>query len=190
VTSDHGEEFREHGATLHRQLYDEVMHVPLVMRWPDVIPAGLRIETSVSLVDIVPTVLDLLRLPISSTDGVSLAPLLRDPSRGLERTVVFAEFPASAMTKYKTHQFVARRGDVKCILPAAGGAGRCFDLRDDPDERRALDGDANPATAEVHAMGEDYRRRSPGKIIEPAHRAPAEPDDRTEQKLRALGYVE
>ncbi len=58
VTSDHGEEFYEHGHKTHRrQLYAESVHVPLIMRWPSALPASRRIAGPVGLIDIAPTIL-------------------------------------------------------------------------------------------------------------------------------------
>jgi arylsulfatase A-like enzyme len=198
VTADHGEEFNEHGSTLHRQLYDEVMHVPLVFRWPGVVPAGRRIDSLVSLIDIVPTILDLLHLPaIHGIDGLSLAPLLGETPGRLDRSVVFAEYPGSPATRFDQQQFVARSGEAKCVVPADGGSGHCFDLRADPGERQPLDGDASPATASLYALAEEYRHRElPAGGAEPATAQPSgadvqSPDDeRIEEKLRALGYLD
>ena len=67
VTADHGEEFGEHGVLLTPQLYDEVMHVPLLVVWAGRIRAGLRVAPPVSLVDVAPTILDLVRLAGSRT---------------------------------------------------------------------------------------------------------------------------
>ncbi len=74
--SDHGEEFWDHGAFEHgHTLYDELLRVPLVIRAPGVRAA--RIDTPVSLLDLAPTVLDLLGVPVpAGLDGASLLPLL------------------------------------------------------------------------------------------------------------------
>ncbi len=57
-TSDHGEELYDHGGFKHGQsLYEEQIHVPLLMRWDGRLPAGRRIEGTVELLDIVPTVM-------------------------------------------------------------------------------------------------------------------------------------
>lgn len=54
--SDHGEEFFDHGGWKHGQsLYEEQIHVPLVFRWDDRIPAGARLDATVRLVDLAPT---------------------------------------------------------------------------------------------------------------------------------------
>jgi arylsulfatase A-like enzyme len=77
VTSDHGEELFEHGRAIHHQPYEEVARVPLVMRGPG-IPKGERITRYAELVDLMPTVLDALSLPIpESVQGESLLPILR-----------------------------------------------------------------------------------------------------------------
>src|SRR6185436_14206511 len=76
VVSDHGEEFMEHGGTGHRPtLYYELNHVLMLVVAPGITPR--RIATNVSLVDVLPTLLDLAGLPaISGGDGASLRPLL------------------------------------------------------------------------------------------------------------------
>jgi len=60
LTSDHGEEFYEHDRITHaHSLYKELLHVPLIIRSPGKIPAGLQVTENVSTVDIAPTLLDL-----------------------------------------------------------------------------------------------------------------------------------
>ena len=67
VTSDHGDEFFEHDGLGHRKtLYEEVLQVPLLMRYPGTFEAGRRVETPVSILSIVPTVLDVLDIPSAS----------------------------------------------------------------------------------------------------------------------------
>ncbi|MBI1854006.1 MAG: sulfatase [Planctomycetes bacterium] len=76
VTSDHGEEFLEHGYTSHgHSLYDEMIHVPLVIRAPGA--ASRRIDLRVASLDIMPTLLDLTNVPYpTGLQGTSLAPLV------------------------------------------------------------------------------------------------------------------
>ncbi|MEP7380609.1 MAG: sulfatase [Gemmatimonadota bacterium] len=74
VTADHGEQLGEHGLTRHgNSLYLELLHVPLLMRAPGRVPAGLRIPAVVSLRDIPSTLLDLAALPQGRITGTSLA---------------------------------------------------------------------------------------------------------------------
>lgn len=74
--SDHGEEFWDHNGFEHgHSLYDELLRVPLVIKAPGLSPG--RVNASVSLLDVTPTVLDLLGLPHDGLDGASLAGAMR-----------------------------------------------------------------------------------------------------------------
>ena len=77
LTSDHGEEFAEHGKLLHGQIYRETLHVPLIVLHPG-LPPGRRIPHLVQSIDIAPTLYDLAEVeappPMS---GASLVPLLQ-----------------------------------------------------------------------------------------------------------------
>lgn len=78
VLSDHGEEFWEHGTFEHgHSLYDELLRVPLIVAGAG-LPQGLVLPDRASLLDITPTVLDALGLPVpADADGVSLLPIMR-----------------------------------------------------------------------------------------------------------------
>ncbi|MEM1207505.1 MAG: sulfatase, partial [Acidobacteriota bacterium] len=90
VTSDHGEEFREHGKYLHTQLYPPVLHVPLLVRHPELEPA--RVEAPVRSIDIAPTLLDLFGLePLPGASGQSLVPFLEGGVAPEPPGPVFAE---------------------------------------------------------------------------------------------------
>lgn len=78
ITSDHGEQFGEHGLTLHsNSLYRQLLHVPLMVVYPRAVPAGMRVSAPVSLRDLPATALALLGVARDSTgiEGRSLAPL-------------------------------------------------------------------------------------------------------------------
>ena len=86
-TSDHGEEFIEHGRMFHGQtVYGELAHVPLMLYRPGTVPAGLKIAETVRSIDLMPTLLDLSGLPIpEGIQGQSLVPLMaavRDAASG------------------------------------------------------------------------------------------------------------
>jgi len=89
VTSDHGEEFLEHGRLAHTQIYPESLHVPLIVVPPRraAPPAGpLRVPALVQLVDLPVTLAALAGLePLPPGGGASLLPLLADPSATLGR---------------------------------------------------------------------------------------------------------
>jgi hypothetical protein len=78
LLSDHGEEFCDHGAVGHgHTFYDELLKVPLICVLPGVIPENVRIPNQVRLLDVCPTILDLIGIgPEPHFEGVSLKPLM------------------------------------------------------------------------------------------------------------------
>ena len=80
VVSDHGEEFNEHGGFWHgTTLYDEVLHVPLIVKTAKDARKGIRVPWQVRSIDIAPTITDLMGLEAdASWDGESLLPDLGD----------------------------------------------------------------------------------------------------------------
>jgi arylsulfatase A-like enzyme len=79
ITADHGEEFMEHGGTSHGfTLWNELIHVPLIVVAPGLVPEGMVVKEPVQSIDIYPTLLELLKLPApDGLQGRSLVPLLR-----------------------------------------------------------------------------------------------------------------
>jgi arylsulfatase A-like enzyme len=90
VTTDHGGEFFEHGSLGHRlTLFEEAVQVPMILRLPDVLPAGKRVSGLVSLIDLLPTVLDLLELPpVRGLTSKSFLPLVQGYEDGSDRSVL------------------------------------------------------------------------------------------------------
>lgn len=90
VTSDHGTEFFEHGGKGHRKtLHDEVVRIPLVIRWPKALPAGGRVRAQTRSIDVGPTLLELAGLPAADdVVGSSLLPIVRDPASQPPRRAV------------------------------------------------------------------------------------------------------
>ncbi|MEO7793194.1 MAG: sulfatase [Thermoanaerobaculia bacterium] len=83
LTSDHGEEFFEHGKLVHTQIYPECLRIPLIVVHPAQ-RAGLRIGNLAQTIDFAPTIFDLAAVPPPpGMSGKSLAPLLRTPSRAI-----------------------------------------------------------------------------------------------------------
>lgn len=81
ITSDHGEEFLEHGMLAHEQIYNENLHVPLLILPPGG-TQGHRVTDVVESIDIAPTLLDMAGLePMPGIAGRSLVPLFEGPER-------------------------------------------------------------------------------------------------------------
>ena len=136
VTSDHGEEFQEHGSWGHgHSVYQELLGVPLVFRWPGVIPSSLRIEPVVSTMDIGPTVLEATGVAIPRQfEGRSLLGFMRGD---------WPPAPYVAFSDFLDHRRVIRGGDWKLII--RGNLSQVlFDLGNDYWEKTELDGTANP----------------------------------------------
>jgi arylsulfatase A-like enzyme len=136
--SDHGEEFFEHDGFEHgHSLYNELLRVPLIFSLPGRLPEGVRIGRQVRLVDIAPTILDLLGLePDPRFEGVSLEPLLTgeggvaaNSSALLPPEIAYAE-----AILYGTEQKSVTAYPWKLIYDMMTGKRTCFNLAEDPGE--------------------------------------------------------
>jgi len=187
VTSDHGEEFLEHGQWEHQKtLYEEQLRVPLIIKLPGAAMASRRVSGQVSLVDVAPTVLDALGVSAPSTfQGTSLL----DAARGREAP----EREAWAETEHTidgSRKFAVRRGAVgtKAIFTLKGGTLQIelFDLGRDPRETERIDPGSSREALESRLaayLAEAAARRG-GKT-----RPEVDLDPEDLERLRSLGYV-
>jgi len=93
LTSDHGENFGEHGFYFQHgaSLYQPSLKVPLIFANPTSIPKGKKIMSNVQIIDIMPTVLEMLKIPLlDKIDGKSLLPLIENKTNKA-RDFIFAE---------------------------------------------------------------------------------------------------
>ena len=113
-TADHGEELYDHGGWKHgRTMYDEVLRVPLVLRWDGRLPAGRRVIEPVRLIDLAPTLIDAAGAePMPGMQGESLLPLLRGEDAARQRPANFAAHfldgprrPAAMLGRWKLALF-------------------------------------------------------------------------------------
>jgi arylsulfatase A-like enzyme len=93
LIADHGEQFNEHDGLFHGQsIYNEEIHIPLIIKFPHGEFSGTQIETIVSQVDILPTILDYLGIKISpEVDGISILDILKLKNNHLKRSVFIKE---------------------------------------------------------------------------------------------------
>lgn len=140
VVADHGEAFGEHGFWTHGILYQEQLHVPLLLAGPGV-ARGAVVEQTVRLVDLAPTLLEHFGLDTSGCDGVSFRARL-DGSRGDEQEPpeVYAEVHHAAEDRLRrdTEMYSLGLGPWKYIHRPVAGAHELYDLEDDPGELRNL----------------------------------------------------
>jgi arylsulfatase A-like enzyme len=141
VTADHGEELDEHAHWFdHHGLYDTNLHIPLLLRCPGQLPAGLRVGGLTNMLDLTPTLLDFLDLgPIAAREGMlgkSLLPLIHSPAstaRGTTDTLHITENTWMKKRGLRTHEW-------KLIIPLEtpdlhGNSDiELYHLTDDPSE--------------------------------------------------------
>ena len=185
IVSDHGEEFLEHGTWEHgKNLYAETLDVPLIMRFPDQ-GHGLRVEKVVEHIDIMPTILDWLGLPIPEfVEGRSVIDLLDEPKGDPDdRRLSFSYLELDGLPTQSVID-----GDWKLIERQRGDrviwAG-LFNRRLDPVDGTNLIYE-NPVRARYLSILLQARIQA-GSLLTTSE---AVIDETTERALRALGYLE
>jgi len=188
--SDHGEEFMEHGTVGHYwNLYEEVLQVPMIWSLPGLIAAERRVPSLVELLDVPPTLLDLLGIPIpEAMEGRSLRRDLSGEEEPTRPRWSFARVRSDGWTS-------ARYGDWKLLREYGGGPSdlprrELYDLADDPGETRNR-------WAEEWIVGKTLSQELAAREAQPGSSAGAtknldldDLDPKVVEQLRVLGYVE
>jgi arylsulfatase A-like enzyme len=191
LTSDHGEEFLEHGGFGHGDtLYEEVLHVPLIVAGAGV-PSGARVPAVVSLVDVTPTLLERVGAPVpAGLDGRSLLAELGAGGAAAGSTAavdgagtgddarVLALHTASHDGTLSLRG--VRDGDRKLLRDDRKGTVALYDLASDPREQRSGTPSASDARLE-----QALAQRG---VVATGSAAPAL-DAKTVESLKALGYL-
>jgi arylsulfatase A-like enzyme len=213
VTSDHGEQFGEkkgegglavrdggfynaHGKTV----YEESIHVPLILKLPGGRPAGRRVADVTRAIDVMPTILDVLAIPgPEAMQGASLRPLWEGRWWG-------GAEPRKAFTEALTAPFESkslRSGRYKYVLSFDGDRvvehGRAavldradvvelYDLRADPGEQHNLMVDPSPETEALAKRYDAELRRVAAERIGKSDEVVL--DRETLEQIKALGYAE
>ena len=183
VTADHGEDLGDHGEASHSYgIYESTMRVPLVLAGLPAIEPGQRIQWPVRTIDIAPTALDLLGLPVpSEMQGVSLRSTIEDPAvdpalPGYGESTRFASAFNLPIIRF------LREGRWKYIHKANP---ELYDMLADPSENANVI-EQNPKIAAT-------LRAKLESLVESATRAPDDAesvvDARTAAELSVLGYM-
>ncbi len=194
VTADHGETFVEHHDLWNHGLwtYQTTVHVPLLLRFPDDRYTGRVVETPVSNIDVLPTLCELLQLPLPERcEGVSLVPLMKGVP--MDRGPVFSEATQPWVVEgggvwgnLRKPQCV-RRGPWKYVQVPYAGVEQLFHLGNDPGERQNLLAGKAPS-AEVRNVQAELRRSLDEWRAEAAP-LPSQLDTRALKRLMGLGYT-
>jgi arylsulfatase A-like enzyme len=183
ITSDHGYEFGEHGGIGHaRGVYEEQVHVPLIMRHPRFAHGGRRIQDVIALIDVAPTILSIVGAPRPPTfTGVDLRPLLE--GRTMPAREVFSEQlwgPRETLLRTDTRAWIQKTSGLQL-----------YDITTDPTEQHDLAGERAAEAADggrriaafreaCAAQAESFKASATAGALDPG---------RTDA-LRALGYIE
>lgn len=149
VTSDHGEEFGEHGGLFHgARFYEESLRVPLIVRDPTrPYSVGRRVRDVVSLVDLAPTILASVGITYDRNDysGTSLLPYFTRRG-GLPRDTAIIERPGCGYDA----TVAVRKGEWKMIIRLTRPKVELYDLRRDPAEKHDVAGSHDAGVRRVY----------------------------------------
>jgi len=142
ITSDHGERLGEHGSLGHAgPPWDALTHIPLIMRYPHLIPPRIQVSGFTESIDIMPTILDICNIPIpdnKAMDGVSLLSIIHNPQAGKK-----AVFTDSSIRTDKYKYIIDGKSEL------------LYDLENDPGEEKNI-ASHNPEL--TMNMGEMYQK--------------------------------
>jgi choline-sulfatase len=189
ITADHGEEFGDHQGFEHgHTLYEELLHVPLVLRLPHRLPRGRVVDSAVRQIDLAPTILELAGLsPEECFAGKSLLPLIEGNEEGDRPVFAEGNFWGPDLYSWRSDGF-------KLILrPGVGQEpatrAELYDLRQDPAEQTDI---AGSSTGHRDRMLADLQwvREQLGSHRQPEATGAVDLEPDQVRRLRALGYLE
>jgi arylsulfatase A-like enzyme len=200
LVADHGEEFNEHGGWVHDQsVYEELLRVPLIIKFPNSDWAGRRVAAPVSLLDIVPTLAEYLGEPSIATNarGRSLIPLIEGGAPA-DPDEFFIAGIRHNVTKYY-RPWKESRGDInialrhdqyKAIWNVEPDTLELYDLQADPGERTNLAEQNRQLAAQLRAAAQRWYEQCASTGAGEPGRAPDPMSAEALERLRGLGYVD
>ena len=179
VTADHGELLGEHGEYGHgKHLYQEEIHVPLFIKYPDSEVSPNRTNVQVQLNDIMAIILERLGLPVPRGIQAGVPPNIGHP-------ILAEAYPLSVLSQ-DGHWRTIFDGDLKFIWNSKGNH-LLFNLRDDLREKRNLAMGKPEKIKSMQSRLNRYLAKLPGPgPAAAAHKL----DEDTKKALKSLGYVE
>jgi len=195
ITSDHGEGLMQHGCRTHgHNIYEEAVRIPLLFRWPNRIPQGRVFSAPVELVDLAPTILDLVAIKPDggSFQGQSLAAVLRGETRLVDtgRPVYlhrqhYKGFLSKGGIWIQGEKFGILSGTWKYIDGQGKEPKELLDLAVDPQELANLYAAFPKKAAELASQLEEWKR-----LYARAYSVRGKISEDDLQRLKSLGYIE
>jgi arylsulfatase A-like enzyme len=199
--SDHGEEFMEHGWTGHGStLYQEQTHGVFLMWNPQLLPTPRRVSEPVQLIDLMPTILDLLKIPVQGVvQGQSIAALALGKTFERKGPVMTSRIPQVATSPVPVPENLTRtfaRLDPQWKLIYRSDAKRAKLNEIELYDRKADPGDENNVAAQNPQVVERFMpqikewidgQQQVSKMIGPGGQSTL--DAQTIERLRSLGYI-
>ena len=184
MTSDHGEEFLDHGRTGHGlTLYDEQLHVPLMIRAPGLAPR--QVTNAVGTIDMLPTVLELLELPpAENIEGRSLAAAMR--GEALQDKYILFEM-RGVRPEYKIRG--VRDTRYKLLVSETGESQHLFDTDVDPAEKQNQVSELGKIADAMNQTLKSLVQASTSLHSGESSPETAEPTKEEVESLKALGYI-
>jgi arylsulfatase A-like enzyme/Tfp pilus assembly protein PilF len=184
VFGDHGESLGEHGEKTHGVfLYDSTLHVPLLLKLPKGRAAGRRVSSRVSLVDLMPSVLEVAGLPVPpAVQGESLLRLLDAPRPADRASYAETDYPRrafgwSSLSSWRVERFLFVNAPRREL----------YDLPSDAQAAHNLAGERESLADRIAAELQEFRRRTSGEGGDAASANKLDPA--LVERLAALGYA-
>jgi len=191
ITSDHGEEFGEHGQKYHaKHLYSEVLKVPLIISCPALLPVGCSLPNQVRLIDIVPTLLDLLGVPpLAKHQGESLLPLLNFMATP-ERPAI-SQIGEQNLSREKAELISLTTENYKLIWNKKTDNSELYYLPQDPGEKKNIAEEEKEKVQELKLQLENLLQMDEEKPFRYKSKSDkVKLDTDLIKRLKGLGYME
>lgn len=153
---DHGESLTEHNIYWdHCGLYEETVHIPMIMRWPGKIPEGLRVNDLVQHADLMPTILDSMGIEKpNDLDGKSLWPFIKGEKADHHKEIYLSECAWQAARGIRTERY--KYIETYDAGPYSRPPKELYDLVEDPNEEINLADTLSEKTKEFESKLADW----------------------------------
>jgi arylsulfatase A-like enzyme len=186
ITADHGEELLDHEGVDHGySVYDEVIHVPLIIKIPGVNKKEVRVENQVRGIDLMPTILDVLDIKIigKNFEGRSLIPLLEKDGK-IGKMLAYSE-----SFRGNSNKASIRSNEYKYILDLDTKEEELYNLLEDKKEKTNV---INQTPPEIIMKYKEYLFKILKKKTTCLSKSGQEGrvSNETLERLKALGYIQ